>query len=1519
MGTPLDGLGRMAKPKAMGAAVLFFLFFCSGVGFAGDWVYETGDLRGVWGSASTNVIAVGKRGMILHFNGTIWKPMDSGIGACAMNYKFKDVWGSSATDVYAVGCFDPGGDDRFDSCFGGGGVIFHYDGVSWEKMDVGVVEGLNAVWGSSAGNVFAVGAQGTILHYDGYAWSAVTSGTTAKLSAVWGTSGSNVYAVGASGTILRYDGGIWESEASGTTKGLNAVWGSSAANVFAVGEDGTILRDQGSGWVSMTSATGHDLADVWGSAASNVYAVGEAGTIVRFNGSAWSTVTSNTTGNLKAIWGSSGSNIFAVGDGSLIIRYNGSSWSIRSQAAAENLNDVWGTSETSVFAVGDNGTILRYTGGGWRKMNSATTEHLMGIWGGSTSNVYAVGLSGTILQYNGTDWSTIYSDPDLHFQDIWGSSGSDIYVVGAGVEDPDINGLVLHFDGSTWTPQYFDSYLSVTGVWGSGPDDVFATTSFRYDSDPGFGGELVTMGVVLHFDGSGWSATELGDRHYMRNLWGSAANELHAVGMMDDFPAAGPVDAFYFDGSAWHDAPRDVPALSGSRLYSVWGRSANDVFAVGGMGSGIYDSLVIVRNTGGAWWLDRYDPTGPSLHGVWGSANGHMFAVGAGGAILRLLPESETSIPGSTWARTYAGAGREEAKAVEPTRDGGFIVAGQTDSFGADGFDLWVMKLDGDGTALWQKTLGGAGDDGASAVKETSDGGYILAGNTSSFGAGGSDAWVVNLGTAGDVLWQKAYGGSGDDSALEILTLGTAKCGQGGYVVLGETRLGLEEKDAWLMKLDAEGGVLWKMTYPMAGMESLVSLAKGKGYGYFLSGKTDHAAPGYSDFLVLRLDDDGEVLWAKTFNLELWSTGIEGEARLCVAEDGGPALVGTSGQVGLNTFAWMVKLNALGEVEWQRMYEPRGDAGVSSIQQTRDLGYIIGGKVSVGYDRYDGWLLKLNQQGGIEWQKAYGGLDGMDVDLIASVCQTLDGGYVAGGWTTPFFPAEADLWVLRLDASGLISDCSAVSAWYGGWSETGQTGENASVAAAATDTNVNPTTAMGYDTAVIGENACISTAGDLIDVPRTGLTVCYDAAGAVIPCAGTGQDGDVRAGAAWPSPRFVDNGDGAMLDRLTGLIWLKDANYAGTVGHRPDGLMTWTGCLDFVAAMNAGTYDNFGHSDWRGANINEMESLIHSGVTDPVAWLGGRGFLNVQADYWSSSTHNYVFNTNYAWCVRLDDARLDNSRKDRDLAVWPVRGGQQFHPDPDYPANVWKTGQTSIYHPGDDGDIQAGVVWPNPRFMDHGDGTVTDNLTGLMWLKATNCFGGKTWMNALATVADFNTESRESYGCLEYTADYTDWHLPNRKEMISLFDRSKLYIASSLALPSGHPFQALPDGSDASYKRWSSTTVLTGYLPEKKAWRIDLYGFMVADSKTYGNRVWPVRGGAKCQGDLDKDGDVDGLDLSLLLDDWNRTDCCDEAAPPCPGALNDDCSVDEADLEIWTRDFGRTNCPMNMETIGGDD
>jgi hypothetical protein len=166
-------------------------------------------------------------------------------------------------------------------------------------------------------------------------------------------------------------------------------------------------------------------------------------------------------------------------------------------------------------------------------------------------------------------------------------------------------------------------------------------------------------------------------------------------------------------------------------------------------------------------------------------------------------------------------------------------------------------------------------------------------------------------------------------------------------------------------------------------------------------------------------------------------------------------------------------------------------------------------------------------------------------------------------------------------------------------------------------------------------------------LPMTGQTVCYDSSGAAIPCAGTGQDGDLRAGVPWPAPRFAVSGD-CVTDSLTGLTWAHSGNLAGAA--------TWQGALDWVAALNSGS-GLCGYHDWRLPNINELESMV--GVAQPSSadWLNGQGFTAVQAGwYWSSTT--YADDSTSAWGVFMPVGGVGKLSKSITYYVWPVRAGQ---------------------------------------------------------------------------------------------------------------------------------------------------------------------------------------------------------------------------------------------------------------------
>ena len=139
-----------------------------------------------------------------------------------------------------------------------------------------------------------------------------------------------------------------------------------------------------------------------------------------------------------------------------------------------------------------------------------------------------------------------------------------------------------------------------------------------------------------------------------------------------------------------------------------------------------------------------------------------------------------------------------------------------------------------------------------------------------------------------------------------------------------------------------------------------------------------------------------------------------------------------------------------------------------------------------------------------------------------------------------------------------------------------------------------------------------------VQLPQTGQTSCYDASGTVITCSGTGQDGELQMGAAWPNPRFTDKGDQTVLDNLTGLIWTKDGNLIktrdpgfDTDSTAGDGVVTWQHALDYIKKLNQENY--LGHNDWRLPNVIELESLDHAGQPNTADWLNLQGFSNVQA------------------------------------------------------------------------------------------------------------------------------------------------------------------------------------------------------------------------------------------------------------------------------------------------------------------
>jgi hypothetical protein len=213
------------------------------------------------------------------------------------------------------------------------------------------------------------------------------------------------------------------------------------------------------------------------------------------------------------------------------------------------------------------------------------------------------------------------------------------------------------------------------------------------------------------------------------------------------------------------------------------------------------------------------------------------------------------------WAVTYGGIDDDRLLSIDQTVDGGYIVAGLTFSFGAGDYDLWILKLDSDGTVGWQKTYGGNGDDHATSIQQTSDGGYIVAGGTSSFGAGSYDLWVLKLNSDGTIAWQKTYGGTDYDAATSVQQiLG------GGFVVLGDTwSFGTGSMDFWVLRLNPDGTVFWQRTYGGTQSEYSRSIQQTSDAGYIVAGSTSSFGVGSGDIWLLKLNSNGTIAWQKTY------------------------------------------------------------------------------------------------------------------------------------------------------------------------------------------------------------------------------------------------------------------------------------------------------------------------------------------------------------------------------------------------------------------------------------------------------------------------------------------------------------------------------------------------------------------------------------------------------------------------------------------------------------------------------
>jgi len=416
------------------------------------------------------------------------------------------------------------------------------------------------------------------------------------------------------------------------------------------------------------------------------------------------------------------------------------------------------------------------------------------------------------------------------------------------------------------------------------------------------------------------------------------------------------------------------------------------------------------------------------------------FPVGAQDFWIVDLKIGNFGIPTVNWQRTIGGFADEliKAEGAELTSDGGWIIGGSSASdigfektgYNRGSFDYWVIKYDRDGNIQWDKTIGGNDYDELMTIHQTSDGGYILAGNSTSTQSferseptrGGFDIWVVKLDKFGNIQWDKALGGSDNEFVSSIL-----QTKEGGYLVGGYSASNISgEKsqnskggyDMWTIKLKKNGQVEWDKTVGGSGDEFNNYLHLTPDGGYYATGislsnksfdKSEDSKGGY-DFWVLRFDKFNHILWDRTIggNADDFVNGLDvtNDEGLVV---GGASLSNISGNKTENSKGgadyWVVKLDKWGRIQWDKTFGGYSDDYANDLVATRDNGVALAG-VSlspIGADKsefnrndFDYWLVKLDSKGKMQWEKTLGGQGG---DLLYNIQELGDQHYLLSGFS----------------------------------------------------------------------------------------------------------------------------------------------------------------------------------------------------------------------------------------------------------------------------------------------------------------------------------------------------------------------------------------------------------------------------------------------------------------------------------------------------------------------------------------
>ncbi len=360
-----------------------------------------------------------------------------------------------------------------------------------------------------------------------------------------------------------------------------------------------------------------------------------------------------------------------------------------------------------------------------------------------------------------------------------------------------------------------------------------------------------------------------------------------------------------------------------------------------------------------------------------------------------------------TFEKWYGGEQEEEGQAVEQTTDGGYIFAASTRSYGAGNFDIYLIRTDANGDTIWTRTYGGTGYDTAADVLQTNDGGFIVAGYTSLVGFG--DIYLIRTDSNGDTLWTKTIGGEENDHVKDM-----QKTSDGGYILGGDIDYGGLSK-FYMIKIDSFGDTLWTKAYDYGQVYSIQQTSDG-GYILAIYPYTDPA--GISDMKIVKTDNSGNISWIKTYG------GNDYDMSFAIQQttDGGYIVGGRTDSFGAGASDFfLLKTNSSGDSLWSRTYGGPLDERAFSVLQTQDGGYIIAGYThSFGEGFFDFYFVRTDGNGDTLWTRTHGGIH---KEMLHDFKKTSDDGFIGIGYTHSFGQVVyPDAYVVKTNSDGIITD-----------------------------------------------------------------------------------------------------------------------------------------------------------------------------------------------------------------------------------------------------------------------------------------------------------------------------------------------------------------------------------------------------------------------------------------------------------------------------------------------------------------